>query len=86
MIAEDFSVFFLAAALLTVALAARKGKLTAKKHHPIDLRKFKTCPSCADQLPLSTLVCDACEYNFLSGSISPRHKLLPPPDAARVSA
>ena len=91
MIAEDFGVFFLLATLLAIAAttATKSGHLrrsTAKEHHPGDLRAFKNCPNCADPLPLSTLVCDVCEYNFLSASIGPRHKLLPAPDAARVSA
>src|SRR5262245_28256229 len=38
----------------------------------------KPCPSCTEQLPLSTLICDACDYNFLSGN---GHKLLPTPEA-----
>lgn len=44
---------------------------------------LKTCPKCALQLPLSTLVCDTCDFNFLSGCVGTRHKLLPAPDAAR---
>ena len=42
----------------------------------------KPCPQCAEQLPLSTLVCNNCDYNFLSMSVGLRHKLLPAPDAA----
>jgi hypothetical protein len=38
----------------------------------------KCCPSCSEQVPLSTLICDACDYNFLSGH---GHKLLPAPQA-----
>ncbi len=38
----------------------------------------KPCPSCTEQLPLSTLICDACDYNFLSGH---GNKLLPAPQA-----
>jgi hypothetical protein len=37
-------------------------------------------------MPLSTLVCDACDYNFLSGSSQSRYRLLPAPDADRLSA
>ena len=50
-------------------------------HHPV-LSALKTCPKCAGQLPLSTLVCDGCEYNFLSGGVGSRHKMLPAPTAA----
>ena len=42
----------------------------------LSILSFKKCPQCADQLPVSALVCDACDYNFLAGSIL-RHKLLP---------
>ncbi len=31
--------------------------------------EVKSCPHCAEQVPLSTLICHACEYNFLSGTI-----------------
>ena len=91
MIVEDLPGFFLFAILLTVAVfvtvAEKKGtNSTAKEHHPTDIRAFKKCPNCAEELPLSTLVCDSCEYNFLSGSIGPKYKLLPPPDAERLSA
>ena len=26
----------------------------------------KPCPNCAEQLPMSALICDACDYNFLA--------------------
>ena len=91
MIAEDLNGFFLFAILLIIAVlvtktAPKSGISTAKEHHPVDLRTFKKCPNCNDHLPLSTLVCDACEYNFLSGSNGPKHKLLPAPDAGRLTA
>jgi len=41
---------------------------------------LKNCPHCAEQLPLSALICDACEYNFLSRMVGGRHKLLPSPE------
>lgn len=63
-------------------------KLTPKLFRKSQLRKkelailaFKKCPQCADQLPLSALVCDGCDYNFLAGSIL-RHKLLPAPEVS----
>jgi hypothetical protein len=46
------------------------------------LAALKACPTCTEQLPLSALVCERCEYNFLSGAAGHRHKLLPAPDAA----
>ena len=39
----------------------------------------KNCPNCAEQLPLSVLICNACDYNFLSRMVGGRHRLLPPP-------
>ena len=90
-IAEDPNVFFLFAIPLTIAVLAsisakKSGVSNTKQHHPVDLRAFKNCPNCAEQVPLSTLACDACEYNFLSGSNGPRHKLLPSPDTGRLTA
>jgi hypothetical protein len=46
---------------------------------------FKKCPKCAEQLPLSTLVCDACDYNFLAGSVIRPHTALPAPDEFRLT-
>lgn len=51
----------------------------------LDLRAFQKCSKCADQLPLSAIVRDGCEYNFLSGSVGSRYKLLAAPDAGRQS-
>ena len=54
------------------------------KRAPVELPIFKKCPKCAEQLPISSLVCDACEYNFLSGMVGSRLKLLPAPDEHAV--
>ena len=62
-------------------LFSRALKNAAKSEH-LAHSALKTCPKCALQLPLSTLVCETCDYNFLSGSVGTRHKLLPAPDAA----
>jgi hypothetical protein len=40
----------------------------------------KTCPNCEEQLPLSGLICEACDYNFLSGMVGYGNKLLPSPE------
>ena len=50
------------------------------RKHQAALSATKKCPNCAGNLPISTLVCDACEYNFLSGTVGLRNKLLPSPD------
>jgi predicted amidophosphoribosyltransferase len=42
----------------------------------------KNCPNCTEQLPLSALICDACDYNFLSRSVGGKHKLLAAPESA----
>lgn len=52
-----------------------------KGQHPA-LSALKTCPKCAVQVSLSTLVCDTCDYNFLSRTVGTRHKLLAAPDVA----
>jgi hypothetical protein len=43
------------------------------------LRTSKKCPDCAAQVPVSALLCDACEYNFIANMAIHRHKLLNPP-------
>ncbi|HYA28435.1 MAG TPA: hypothetical protein VEI95_06415 [Acidobacteriota bacterium] len=48
-----------------------------KKRSVIDPPPLKQCPKCAEQHPLSTLICESCDYNFLSGMVGHRHKLLP---------
>jgi hypothetical protein len=48
-----------------------------KKRPDIDPPPSKQCPKCAEQHPLSTLICESCDYNFLSGMVGHRHKLLP---------
>ena len=40
----------------------------------------KPCPNCAEQLPLSALVCDSCDYNFLAARPGRGQGLLPPPN------
>ena len=62
-------------------LFTRVFKNTAKNDY-LGHSALKTCPKCATQVPLSTLVCETCDYNFLSGSVVTRHKLLPAPDVA----
>jgi len=53
------------------------GIIEKPKH--MDLLALKKCPECAEQLSLSALLCDKCDYNFLSGSVLHRHKMLPAP-------
>ena len=39
--------------------------------------RLKQCPNCPEQVPISILVCESCDYNFLSEMVGHRHKLLP---------
>jgi len=41
---------------------------------------LKKCPNCPEQLPLSALICDACDYNFLSAMVGRGQKRLPSPE------
>jgi hypothetical protein len=85
-----FSAIALILVFLAVRIAKRKS-FTARsdpmdnstatrffKRHP--LSALKKCPNCAEQLPLSALICDACDYNFLSGMVGHGQKLLPSPE------
>jgi len=48
-----------------------------EKHH---IPALKKCPNCAEQLPITGVICEACDYNFLSGMVGPGNKLLPSPE------
>lgn len=52
-------------------------RMFAKRRIPT----IKNCPNCAAQLPLSGLICDSCDYNFLAGSVCRGNKMLPAPEA-----
>lgn len=45
--------------------------------------KQKNCPHCAEPTPISALICAACDYNFLSGSLGTRQKTLPSPSSTK---
>jgi len=91
-----FSAIALILAFLTARIAIRKlaslcssflARCTGEDNCAIDrifekqhIPALKKCPNCAEQLPLSVLCCDACDYNFLSGMVGHGHKLLPPPE------
>jgi type IV secretory pathway VirB3-like protein len=91
-----FSAIALILVFLTVRIAKKKhrnffkaliarsdpmGNSTAGRffeRHPISA--LKKCPHCAEQLQLSALICDACDYNFLSRMVGRGQKLLPSPE------
>jgi hypothetical protein len=78
----DFFLFFgiaLTLALLMARIARQKDSLF-KGHRVPALKK---CPKCAEELPISALLCKACDYNFLSRTVGHRHILLLPPIEAR---
>jgi hypothetical protein len=40
---------------------------------------LKQCPNCAEQLPLSAIICDKCDYNFLAERPGRGQRLLSAP-------
>jgi hypothetical protein len=42
---------------------------------------LKACPNCAEQLPLSAIICNTCDYNFLAARPDRGQKLLPHPNS-----
>jgi hypothetical protein len=52
-------------------------RMFEKQHIP----SLKKCPNCAEQLPLSGVICEACDYNFLSGMVGYGNRLLAAPQA-----
>ena len=48
-----------------------------EKHH---IPASKKCPNCTEHLPISGLICEACDYNFLTGMVGYGNKLLPSPE------
>ncbi len=51
------------------------GRLFERQRSP----ELKPCPNCAEQVPLSALICNACDYNFLAARPGRGQNLLPPP-------
>lgn len=92
----DFSAIALMLGFLTARIVKRKhgrsfepfqAQLTSTNNCASDrffARKrtpaLKPCPNCDEQLPLSALVCDTCDYNFLAARPGRGQKLLPPPE------
>jgi hypothetical protein len=71
----SFFKWFLAGAFLGIIalpIAIFKRKQTAPP-------ALKHCPKCAKQLPIQALVCDACDYNFLSMMVGCQTKPASPP-------
>jgi hypothetical protein len=86
-----FSTIILIGGLLTAGLLKKYGGLFKGRNLGIHgdpdrvfekqrLLILKKCPNCAEELSLSALICDGCDYNFLSGMIGRGQKLLPTPE------
>lgn len=41
----------------------------------------KTCPGCKEQLSLSVVICEACDHNFLTGTVGGGQRMLPSPES-----
>jgi hypothetical protein len=52
---------------------AASGRFFSSQRSPA----LKPCPNCGGQLPLSAIICDHCEYNFLAQRPGRGQKLLP---------
>jgi hypothetical protein len=67
----NFFKWFVAGALLGVI--ALPVAIFKRQHAVLSVKK---CPKCAERLPLPALVCNACEYNFISRIVGHGQKLL----------
>ena len=52
------------------------GRLFERQRNPA----LKPCPNCAEQLPLSVIICGTCDYNFLAERPGRGQNLLPSPN------
>ena len=66
---------------VTPGFAGLSGRLFERHSLPTT----KKCPKCARELQVSILICETCEYNFLSGTVGVRNKLLPPAEPMNPS-
>ncbi|HEX9142670.1 MAG TPA: hypothetical protein VGA09_00265, partial [Candidatus Binatia bacterium] len=71
----SFFKWFLAGALVGIIVLP----ITIFKRKQTALPAKKHCPKCAKQLPIQALVCDACDYNFLSMMVGCQTKPGAPP-------
>jgi hypothetical protein len=53
------------------------GVFSKKQRNPL----LKPCPNCGERLPLSAILCNSCDYNFLAERPGRGQNLLPPPQA-----
>lgn len=55
------------------------GTVTNKRGRLQRSPALKPCPNCAEQLPLATIICNICDYNFLAERPGRGQRSLPPP-------
>src|SRR5262249_13930864 len=58
------------------------GRLSKRQRRAV----LKPCPSCAEKLPVSAIICDACGYNFLAERPGRGQALLPSPHSMNHEA
>src|SRR5262245_1045846 len=61
----------------------RRGSATDKRTFGRRIKSqptLKPCPSCAERLPLSAIICGTCDYNFLAERPGRGQNLLPSPE------
>jgi hypothetical protein len=46
---------------------------------------LKPCPNCAEQLPVTAIICGICDYNFLAERPGRGQRLLPQPSTQEVA-
>jgi hypothetical protein len=71
----SFFKWFVAGALLGIIALP----IAIFKRKQVFRPELKQCPKCAEQIPIHALVCDGCDYNFLSMMVGYRHTPVPPP-------
>ena len=77
----------IAVALILVLLMVRIVKRKTFRTRGTSCRLFerqrspelKPCPNCTEQLPLSAIICNTCDYNFLAARPGRGQNLLPSP-------
>lgn len=62
--------------------ALRKEPRVDRMFEKLRVPANKKCPGCAHDLPLSALLCESCDFNFLAGSVIRGAKMLPAPEAS----
>jgi Uncharacterised protein family UPF0547 len=86
MLAENSDILhYILIVLIFALLIVRMTRKESDQKKDLTVLAFKKCPQCTVQLPLSALVCDDCDHNFLSSSIL-RHRLLPASEESIASA